>query len=294
MKNLKTYEGFFDFFKSKPSPDDEIALEYIARLKKVKGISPYEITYDPGNREENHFEIDRWIVDFEDTPIKLQSVISLRANGFDEQSQELLISKKLARYSNKEFYSLNVVCEGVSEKCKANPKILKELVELVKSVYENDKEARRIERINININKAADLISDEPVEESLIEEEPEVQEIRDICLELNDIGFRTKADEIPQFKRGEIKIKVTIDDFRKGYRSPFNINDIKETLERIQDFMTDKGYSVEIYIPEKSHNNRMQRVRFFNGNIIRLEDADNDSQIDYSITWCEIFIEKNN
>lgn len=130
--------------------------------------------------------------------------------------------------------------------------------------------------------------------ESIEKEEPEVQEIRDICLELNDIGFRTKADEIPSFKRGEIKIKVTIDDFRKGYRSPFNIYDIKETLERIQDFMTDKGYSVEIYIPEKSHNNRMQRVRFFNGNIIRFEDADDDSQIDYSITWCEILISSTN
>ena len=40
MKTLKTYEGFFDFFKSQPTEDDKIALEYIARLKKVRGISP--------------------------------------------------------------------------------------------------------------------------------------------------------------------------------------------------------------------------------------------------------------
>ena len=132
MRSLKTYEGFFDLFKSKPSADDEIALEYIARLKKVKGISPYKITYDPGNREGNNFEIDKWIVDFEDTPIKLWSVISLRGNGFDEQSQDLLISKKLARYSDKEFYGLNVICEGEPENCKAKPKILeqKDLSEL--------------------------------------------------------------------------------------------------------------------------------------------------------------------
>ena len=193
------------------------------------------------------------------------------------------MSKKLARYSNKEFYGLNIICEGEPENCKANPKILKKLAELVKLVYENDKEARRIEKIKVNINKAADLIEDENVKESLTEEEPEVQEIRDICLELNDIGFRTKANEIPSFRRDKIKIKVTIDDFRKGYRSPFNINDIKETLERIKDFMTDKGYSVEIYIP-------MQRVRFFNGNIIRFGDADDGSQIDYPITWCEMLI----
>ena len=160
MKSLKTYEGFFDFFKSQPSEDDKIALEYIARLKKVKGISPYKITYDQGNRDST-FEIDKWLVDFEDTPIKLWSVISLRPRGFDEQSQDLLISKKLAKYTNKEFYGLNVICEGEPENCKAKPEILKDLVELVKSVYENDKETRRIEKIKINMNKAADLIEDE-------------------------------------------------------------------------------------------------------------------------------------
>jgi len=200
------------------------------------------------------------------------------------------MSKKLARYSNKEFYGLNIICEGEPENCKANPKILKKLAELVKLVYENDKEARRIEKIKVNINKAADLIEDENVKESLTEEEPEVQEIRDICLELNDIGFRTKANEIPSFKRGEIKIKVTIDDFRKGYRSPFNIYDIKETLERIQDFMTDKGYSVEIYIPEKSHNNRMDKIRFYKGWIM----DDEMNPIDYKISFCEMFITSSN
>lgn len=292
MKNIKTYEGFFDFFKSQPSEDDKIALEYIARLKKVKGISPYKITYDPGNRDAT-FKIDRWVVDFEDTPIKLWSVISFRSNGFDEQSQELLLSKKLAKYSKKEFYGLNIICEGEPENCKAKPDIIKELVELVESVYENDKEAKRIEHIKINMNKAADLIEDEKVEESLTDEEPEVQEIREICLELNDIGFRVQVDEIPQFKRGEIKIKVTIDDFRNGYRSLFNINDIQETLQRIQDFMTESGYDVEIFIPKKIHNNQMIKIRFINGQA----SIDNDygyEKVDYKITWCEMWISNTN
>lgn len=160
MKKLKTYEGFFDFLKSKPSADDEIALEYIARLKKVKGISPYKITLDEGNNNEVH-KVNKWIVDFEDTPIKLWEAVSFKSGGFDLQSQELLLSKKLAKYNNKEFYRLNIICEGEPESCKANPKILKELVELVRSVYENDKEAKRIEHIKINMNKAADLIEDE-------------------------------------------------------------------------------------------------------------------------------------
>ena len=160
MKNLKTYEGFFDLFKSQPSEDDKIALEYIARLKKVKGISPYKITYDQGNRDST-FEIDKWLVDFEDTPIKLWSVISLRPRGFDEQSQLLLLNKKLIKISNKEFIGINVICEGEPENCKTKAKIAKELLDLVKSVYENDKETRRIEKIKINMNKAADLIEDE-------------------------------------------------------------------------------------------------------------------------------------
>ena len=172
MKNLKTYEGFFDFFKRQPSEDDKIALEQIARLKKVKGISPYKIELTSTQNDDGYaiygqasHKVDKWTVDFEDTPIKIWSVISLRSGGFDLKSQEFLSSKKMYKYSNKEYYSLNTICEGESVPCKANPKILKELSDLLYSVYKNDKEARRIEKIKININKAADLIEDETIEE---------------------------------------------------------------------------------------------------------------------------------
>jgi len=160
-------EGLFDFFSKKVTEDDKIALEYIKRLKKVKGISPYKITKDDTSSE-NSYKINRWEVDFEDTPIKLWSVISTRTSGFDEQSQELLTSKKLAKYSRYEFYGLNIKCEGEIENCKASAKVLKELVELVESVYENDKEARRIEHISINMNPAADLIDESIYEREVV------------------------------------------------------------------------------------------------------------------------------
>jgi hypothetical protein len=160
MKNLKTYEGFFDFFKSKPSADDEIALAFIKRLKKVKGISPYKITYNPGDRNDS-YQIDKYDVNFDDTPIKLLSVISNRPSGFDDQSQEMIINKGLARINSREFYGLNISCEGELENCKAKGSIIKELVKLVENVYKEDKEARRIEHIKINMNDAADLISDD-------------------------------------------------------------------------------------------------------------------------------------
>jgi hypothetical protein len=94
MKNLKTYEGFFDFLKSKPSADDEIALEYIKRLKKVRGISPYKITLDEGTGNNDLHKVDKWIVDFEDTPIKLWEAVSFKNLGFDQESQILLLTKK--------------------------------------------------------------------------------------------------------------------------------------------------------------------------------------------------------
>jgi hypothetical protein len=167
MRNLKTYEGFFDLFKNKLSEDDKIVSEYISRLKKVKGISPYNINFNSTHNDENYMiygetshRVDKYNVDFEDTPIKLWSVISLKPLGFDKQSQDFLISKNFVKYSNKEFFGLNIICEGEPENCKPKSKILKELVDLVKLVYENDKEARRIAKIKFNINKAADLIDD--------------------------------------------------------------------------------------------------------------------------------------
>ena len=53
MKHLKKYnEGFFDFFRKK-SEDDKIALEFIKRLERVKGISPYTLSYNPEGSDED-------------------------------------------------------------------------------------------------------------------------------------------------------------------------------------------------------------------------------------------------
>jgi hypothetical protein len=199
-------EGLFDFFSKKVTEDDKIALEYIKRLKKVKGISPYKITKDDTSNGDS-YTINKWNVDFEDTPIKLWSVISTRTSGFDEQSQELLISKKLAKYSRYEFYGLNIKCEGETENCKASAKVLKELVELVEAVYENDKETRRIEKIKINLNDAADLI-----DESIHEREVKFTNKRNPRLEI----VVTKS---PDGRITEIENKT-------GMRFPFSIGQI--------------------------------------------------------------------
>lgn len=157
MKNLKTYEGFFDFFKRKESEDDKIALEYITRLKRVTDISPYDIVKNDDTRGSH--SIFKYDVIFDDTEIKVAKVESHLSRGFPQEQQNFLIERGLIRMSNKIFYALRVNCVGEIEKVYPRASILRDLYDLCDSVYKKDKEARRIRNINININPAADKLN---------------------------------------------------------------------------------------------------------------------------------------
>jgi hypothetical protein len=163
MRVIKTYEGFFDFFKksSSDSEDDKIALEYINRLKKVKDISPYSITKDDEVYQEFGYSILRYNVNFDDTPIRCTKVVSHRPIGFDESSQEILTNRGGIKKNDKEFYSLSAKVEEERESIKAKVSIIDDLYHLIEDVYKKDKEARRIQRIKSNLNKAADLLDDD-------------------------------------------------------------------------------------------------------------------------------------
>jgi hypothetical protein len=65
MRSIKTYEGFFDFFKKKISEEDKVCQEYISRLEKVKGISPYKIT--SVFRDDEQIEKHEYKVEFDDS-----------------------------------------------------------------------------------------------------------------------------------------------------------------------------------------------------------------------------------
>jgi hypothetical protein len=161
MRLIKTYEGFFNFFKKLDSEDDKIALEYINRLKKVKGISPYSIKtndQDQIDQIDRSFSILRYQVNFDDTPIKCAKVISHRSGGFDNQSQEFIISNGGIKKNSAEFYILSVIVEDEKENIKASPSLLKELYHLIDDIYKKDKELRRIDKIKRNLNKASDLL----------------------------------------------------------------------------------------------------------------------------------------
>ena len=153
MKYIKTYEGLFDFFKD--SEDDKIVMSYINRLRKVKGVSPYKIEENIDKNE--GYNVFGYEVTFDDTPIKSTKIISNRKFGFEERSQKLIISWGAVRRNDNEFYALSVNCEGEREMVYAKSSILKELNDLCKKVYDNDKNTRRINKISSNINPAADL-----------------------------------------------------------------------------------------------------------------------------------------
>jgi hypothetical protein len=156
MNNIKTYEGFFDFFKKKHSEDDQIILEYINRLKKVKDISPYDIKKD--DHVDESYSILRFKVNFEDTPIRCTKVKSHRGDGFGEKSQELLLERNLLRKNNGEFYGMVAIVDDEEEPLKSNVALLEQLYNLIDDVYKRHTDASRISKIKNSLNKAADKL----------------------------------------------------------------------------------------------------------------------------------------
>lgn len=141
MEYIKTYEGFFDFLRKKDSEDDKIALTFINRLKKVRGISPYDI--------ERTFEVHgdagyftKYAVVFDDLILVVKQAEFTRP------------------YPNGVKYRYNVIveCTGDFEKVKCQDKYERTLFTLIESVYKKDIESRRIDKIKSEINPSADLI----------------------------------------------------------------------------------------------------------------------------------------
>ena len=157
MKYIKTYEGLFDFFRKK-SEDDKIALDYIKRLERVKGISPYPLSYNSQGTDEDT-ELMRYRVIFDDTPIRIgrYSVTNRRLTGWDEETQSRWIKEDGAvKKNNKVFYRLYL--ENPDESVLASCDILEELFDLTEKVFKKNKTAMRIKKIQDEMNPAADVL----------------------------------------------------------------------------------------------------------------------------------------
>jgi len=160
MKYIKTYEGLFDFFRKK-SEDDNIALEFIKRLKRVKGISPYTIKINTEGTEDGEQYWTRYKIDFDDTPIRIVKVEADRKykDGWDAEYLKRLINLGAVKKNNHILYAL--VIENVDEYVIASVYVLEELFELAEKVFKENKKAMRIKRIQDEINPAADLLNND-------------------------------------------------------------------------------------------------------------------------------------
>jgi hypothetical protein len=176
VKNLKTYEGFFDFFRKKSeenkSEEDKIVDMYISRLKKVKDISPYKITLSTTSTVEGEQYWSKYKVEFEDVSFRIvKCVAARRFPGWSDEFQKGSLDLGAVKKNNYTFYYLVTYPMGDEVVVTPTLKKIEELFELVEKVYKKDQNARKIKKITDEINPAADLIDDNSISESLSIEE---------------------------------------------------------------------------------------------------------------------------
>jgi hypothetical protein len=174
MKHLKSYnEGFLDYFK-KDTNDDKITLDMIHRLEKVKDSNPYEIhdimsedmrlpawmskaadTTENGVHSEYYSVI--YLVRFDDVDI----LISNDRHNLIYNNTGLPAGEEKCKNQWKLFIGNNT---GLCERIRSKESYRIKLFHLIDKIYKEDKERKRFDRIQTEINPAADLI-DESIQE---------------------------------------------------------------------------------------------------------------------------------
>lgn len=142
MRNIKSVNEFFDFLKRNDDEENKIALQFINRLKKVTTDNPYDIKnklYTNTVGKSIGYEVI-----FDDTPIVIRRV------EYNKRCKEnnYTLSK----------YRFLVSCEGEYEEVNCREKYQEILFELVEKIYNDDINRKKIDKINTNINPAADRL----------------------------------------------------------------------------------------------------------------------------------------
>lgn len=167
MKTIKTYEGFFDFFKKKESDDDKIVKDYIKRLEHLKSylekgeVAPYDILINKEGTEQGEMYFTRYMFMFDDSPIRIAKAESDRkySQGWNQESQKDFIEQGCVKKNNWVFYLLYM--ENADESVIGSPDLLEDLYELAGWCFNRNKENKRIKKIRGNMNPAADLLDDD-------------------------------------------------------------------------------------------------------------------------------------
>ena len=160
MRNIKTYEGFFDRFRKK-SEEDKLALDFMKRIQRVKGISPYKIEKDTDRTQEGEQYDTRYIIHFDDTKIEVRKVECDKKYqaGWNRETQNSWIKDGAIKKDNHVFFSLKATYVGEHIVC--SPSIVEDFFNLTEEVYNRDVKLRRIKKIRDEMNPAADKLDPE-------------------------------------------------------------------------------------------------------------------------------------
>jgi len=153
-------EGFFNFFK-KETEYDKMLNQFIERLEKVSGKSPYQIKKLNG-RDEFPF----WYFDIKDRLVTNEYYTIVYLIKFADI--HIMISSAEARKGNstkyrksKYPYRIFMGNESVAEEIRvedSKESNRKKLFELTDKIYKQTKEIDRIEKLKVEINPSADLL----------------------------------------------------------------------------------------------------------------------------------------
>ena len=155
----KLNEGFFDLFKKKGTEDDKIAQEFINRLEKVKGESPYDISLIEENlpswvhelpKSESEYYSKIYLVKFDD----LDLIITNDSHSLIYTQTGQFAKSKKSNYK----WKLVIGNDDIAEKINASESIRKKIFELVDKIYKKDKEIKRLQKIRREINPDADVL----------------------------------------------------------------------------------------------------------------------------------------
>jgi len=157
MRNI--LQSIIQLFKKKVSEDDEIVNIYIKRMSRITDISPYDIIH----KDESglSYSLNKYQIKFGDTPIRINKVECHESyNGFNEETQTIYMKQGGIRKDKYIFYIIHVNTMEGEEVLKCSLDKIEKLYNLVHSVYKNQLELERTNKIKFNINPAADILDD--------------------------------------------------------------------------------------------------------------------------------------
>lgn len=223
MKYIKSINEFFGFFKD--DEEDKIALQFIERLEKVKGDSPYEIKY---------IIVDEYNYQYE---VSFDDVILIASRQIYNQ------------VSMNSIYRLVIDDEKIN--CKG--KYAKKIFNLINTIYQSDIKRKKLNKLKQNINPAADLLESRSVDRM-----DRIDLLRDLSVDLTDEGLYveiTTKDWRFENNPGENIFMLILDrDQVFCKRWPDDdmdwLNDkpiIKEFIKRLDDFGMKYDVDYEVY-----------------------------------------------